>query len=306
MSKKAFIVRYLLILKRLRTNPYCSYVELRDYIYSQFEYLQMRDDTLELNFSKRNFLRDKKEISNLFGIAIEYSSSMKGYFIKDAENENLNFQRMLEAFDIFNSLNLANDLKPYVHLEKQKPLGSENLFGLLHAIKNRFNISFLYQKFWEDKGAMRTVEPIFIKEFKNRWYLLAKDHKDNLVKTFALDRLTSLSISNRVFSPLKDFVIEDYFRYSFGIIGPKGDQPETIILSFSPFQGKYIKSLPLHQSQTVLIDDDRELRISLKLYITHDLVMELLSFGSEVKVVTPKILLDKVKKVHEESAKLYK
>ncbi|MEQ9290423.1 MAG: WYL domain-containing protein [Cyclobacteriaceae bacterium] len=293
-------------MKKLRANPYCSYVELRDYIFTQIEYLQMRDDTLELSFSKRNFLRDKKEISNLFGITIEYSYSMKGYFIQNSENENLNFQRMLDAFDIFNSLNLANDLKPYVHLEKQKPLGTENLFGLLHAIKNRFTISFLYQKFWEDKGTIRRVEPIFIKEFKNRWYLLAKDNKDNLVKTFALDRLDSLSISNRIFSPTNDFDIEDYFRYSFGIIGSDGNQPEIIILSFSPFQGKYIKSLPIHQSQTILIDDHKELRISLKLCITHDLVMELLSFGSDVKVVAPKTLLNKVKKIHEESVKLYK
>lgn len=31
----------------------------------------------------------------------------------------MNFQRMMEAFDMFNSLNLAQDLTPFIHLENE-------------------------------------------------------------------------------------------------------------------------------------------------------------------------------------------
>ena len=84
---------------------------------------------------------------------------------------------------MFNSLNLAQDLTPFIHLEKRRPQGTENLYGLLHAIKNRLQIKFNYQKFWEEELSQRLVEPYALKEFKNRWYIMAKDSKKS--NTFA-------------------------------------------------------------------------------------------------------------------------
>ncbi len=151
MSKRGYISRYLLILKKLKAKPHSTYNELQGYIDNQFDYLQMRDDTLNIGFSRRTFQRDIREIRNIFGVDIEYSKTSKGYFINQSEMENMNFQRMIEAFDMFNSLKLAQDLTPFIHLEKRKPQGTENLYGLLHAIKNKFQIKFSYQKFGKMK-----------------------------------------------------------------------------------------------------------------------------------------------------------
>jgi predicted DNA-binding transcriptional regulator YafY len=305
MSKRGYISRYLLILKKLKQKPYSTYEELQRYIEKQFDYLQMQDDTLNIGFSKRTLQRDLKEIRNLFGIDIEYSKSQKGYYISQSEAENMNFQRMMEAFDMFNSLNLAQDLKPFIHLEKRKPQGTENLYGLLHSIKNRLQIKFTYQKFWEEEVSQRLVEPFALKEFKNRWYLLAKDIKDNNIKSFALDRLTNLEITTQHFQYPDNFSVEENYRYCFGIISPNEEEPQDIILSFNPFQGKYIKTLPLHETQEVLVDNHQETRIKLKLCLTHDLLMELLSFGSNMKVVEPKSLADQIKQAHKRAYEQY-
>lgn len=305
MSKRGFISRYLLILKKLKAKPYSTYEELLAYINNQFEYLQMQDDCLQIGFSKRTLQRDIREIGNIFGIDIEYSKSKKGYFISQSENENMNFQRMMEAFDIFNSLNLAQDLTPFIHLEKRKPQGTENLYSLLLAIKKRVQIKFSYQKFWEEEISQRIVEPYALKEFKNRWYIFAKDSKDGNIKSFALDRLTNLEIANQTFEYPDNFSIEQSYRYCFGIISPNNEEPQEIILSFEPFQGKYIKTLPLHHTQQVLFDNDEELKIKLKLCLTHDLFMELLSFGDNVRVIEPKSLANHLKQVHEKAFKQY-
>src|ERR1035437_78860 len=235
MSKRGYISRYLLILKKLKAKPYSTYEELQSYIDNQFDYLQMQDNTLNIGFSKRTLQRDIREIRNTFGIDIEYSTKSKGYFISQSEMENMNFQRMIEAFDMFNSLNLAQDLTPFIHLEKRRPQGTENLYGILHSIKNKFQIKFSYQKFWEDEISQRTVEPYALKEFKNRWYILAKDSKDNNIKSFALDRLTNLEITNRTFESPMTYNIEESYRYCFGIISPTDEEPQEIILSFDPW-----------------------------------------------------------------------
>lgn len=305
MSKRGYISRYLLILKKLKIKPYSTYEELQAYIENQFDYLQMQDDNLQIGFSKRTLQRDIKEIRNVFGIDIEYSKSQKGYFISQNENENMNFQRMMEAFDMFNSLNLAQDLTPFIHLEKRRPQGTENLYGLLHAIKNRLKIKYTYQKFWEDEFSQRLVEPYALKEFKNRWYLMANDSKDNKIKSFALDRLTNLEITKQPYQYPDKYSIEQSYRYCFGIISPNGEDPQEIILSFDPFQGKYIKTLPLHETQQVLVDNDQELIIKLKLCLTHDLIMELLSFGDNMKVIEPKLLEKRIKQAHEKAYRQY-
>uniref|UniRef100_UPI0040495056 helix-turn-helix transcriptional regulator n=1 Tax=Gelidibacter sp. TaxID=2018083 RepID=UPI0040495056 len=301
MSKRGYISRYLLILKKLKVKPYSTYEELQTYIENQFDYLQMQDDTLNIGFSKRTLQRDLKEIRNVFGIDIEYSKTNKGYYISQSETENMNFQRMIEAFDMFNSLNLAQDLTPFIHLEKRRPQGTENLYGLLHAIKNKLKIKFTYQKFWDEEVSQRLVEPYALKEFKNRWYILAKDSKDSNIKSFALDRLTNLEITTQHYQYPDNYSIEQNYRYCFGIISPNGSDPQDIILSFDPFQGKYIKTLPLHETQKVLLDNDQETRIKLKLCLTHDLFMELLSFGDNMKVIEPKKLADEIKEAHKKA-----
>jgi predicted DNA-binding transcriptional regulator YafY len=265
----------------------------------------MRDDTLTIGFSKRTLQRDIREIRNIFGIDIEFSASQKGYFISQSEYENMSFQRMIEAFDLFNSLNLAQDLKPFIHLEKRKPQGTENIYGLLHAIKNRLQIEFRYMKFWENEAQNRIVDPYALKEFKNRWYILAKDLKDGLLKSFALDRLSDLTIMLRSFEYPKSIDIEEYYRYCFGIVSPNNMKPSEIVLSFDPYQGKYIKSLPLHDTQEILVDNKDELRIMLKVCITYDFIMELLSFGGDVRVIKPKSLINIVKEGHEKGYKIY-
>lgn len=305
MSKRGYISRYLLILKKLKVKPYSTYEELQTYIENQFDYLQMQDDTLNIGFSKRTLQRDLKEIRNVFGIDIEYSKTNKGYYISQSETENMNFQRMIEAFDMFNSLNFAQDLTPFIHLEKRRPQGTENLYGLLHAIKNKLKIKFTYQKFWEEEVSQRLVEPYALKEFKNRWYILAKDSKDNNIKSFALDRLKNLQITTQHYQYPDNYSIEQNYRYCFGIISPNGSDPQDIILSFDPFQGKYIKTLPLHETQEVLVDNDQETRIKLKLCLTHDLFMELLSFGDNMKVIKPKKLSDEIKEAHKKAYKQY-
>jgi len=53
------------------------------------------------------------------------------------------------------------------------------------------------------------------------------------------------------------------------------------------------------------VDNDEEMKIKLKLCLTHDLVMELLSFGDNMKVIEPKLLADQIKQAHEKAYRQY-
>ena len=294
MSKRGYISRYMMLIKRLKGKPFSTFEELEKYVVMQLANLHMQDDTLVMGFSKRTLQRDIREIRTLFGIDITYNTSRKGYHINSNEYESSGFQRMMEAFDIFNSLNLTRDMESLILVEPRKPAGTDHMYGLLQAIKNNVVVKFQYHKFWNDEVKLRSVEPYLLKEFRNRWYVITIGANNNEIKTFALDRITDLEITAQKFSKNKDVNVKEVFQHSFGIITGNGKPPLDVILSFSPFQGKYIKSLPLHTSQTTLIDDDKEFRIALKLHLTVDLLMEIQSFGENVQVIEPTVLKNQV------------
>lgn len=299
MSLRETILRQRLIINKLRKYT-ATFNEIADYLAHE-----SKIQSYDFNVSNRTFTRDLEDIRSIYGIDIQYDFSRKVYYIDEDGQPEVN-ERIIEAFDLFNALNISDQLSSHIHFEKRKPAGTENLYSLLHAIKNRLQIRFSYQKFWEDEITQRTVKPCALKEFKNRWYMLSKDQKDNSLKTFALDRMSNLEITNIYFVLPEDFSIEENFRHCFGIICPNYQNPQKIILSFEPIQGKYIKSLPLHASQKILVDNTEELRIELTLFITYDLVKELLSFGEYVKILSPDSLIDEIKKNLNESLSHYK
>lgn len=298
MSKRESIARYNLIIKKLRRRP-ATFVEIEDYLA-----LESEIQAYNFNISKRTFQRDRDDIRALYNIDILFDFSKKVYYIDFDEQPEAN-EIILEAFDIFNALNLTDRLSKHIHFEKRKPQGTEHMYGVLHAIKNQIQIEFVYQKYWEDELTERIVEPYALKEFKNRWYILSKDSGDNKIKSFSLDRISDLKILNKKFNFPKDFDVNEHYRYCFGIISPNDHEPEDVILSFNAFQGKYIKSLPFHDSQQILIDNEDELRIQLKLFITHDFFMELLSFGENLKILKPQTLIDNLKSTVRDIQSIY-
>ena len=298
MTKRESVLRYIHIMNKLRTGP-ATFEQIDAYLTRQSE-LQ----GAVFNMSKRQFQRDLKDIESIFEVEIKFDFRRKIYAINEDESSEMS-QRRMEALDVFNALKIGESSSKSIHFEKRKPQGTENFHGLLHAIKNQRQITFTYQKYWEVELTHRTVEPYALKEFKNRWYVLAKDLKDQQIKSFAFDRLTELEINKKRFQPEQNFDVNEYYKFCFGIISPSDHELQEVILSFDPFQGKYIKSLPLHETQEVLVDDEKEVRIKLKIYMTHDFLMEILSHGENVKVIQPASLINSLKPSYKNALSQY-
>jgi predicted DNA-binding transcriptional regulator YafY len=298
MSKRDYLLRYLLIVKKLRSSRLATFNEINEYLLREFELMDS-----PRNISLRTFQRDLNEIRTIFNIDIKCNATNQ-YYIAEEESPGFN-HRMMEAFDVINSLNTGQHLTPYVLLEKRCPLGTEHLYGLLHSIRNRYIVRFTYQKYYEPDTTLREVEPYALKEFKGRWYLLSKDYKDDFLKTFGLDRIFELEISKKKFTYPSDLNPGDYFKNCYGVSTSDETETDEVVLSFEPLQGKYIKSYPLHESQEILQDNENELLIRLTLFVNHDLIMELLSYGENVRAVKPDSLIDALKDSYQNALNFY-
>jgi predicted DNA-binding transcriptional regulator YafY len=300
MSKKQFIKRHHLIINKLRSSP-CSFKEIQDYL----EKHSINDDE-NYAISKRTFERDVKEIWEIYKIDIEYKRSQNAYEITQDADEAKN-DRLIESFQIFNALSISDSISNQIIIEKRKPLGTENMHGLLHAIKNQLQVQFSYEKFWKSNNEkkVRSAYPLALKEARNRWYLIAQDPIEGISKTFGLDRIFNLDISRKKFEYPTDFNAEKKFEHSFGIT-IDDMKPEKIKLCFSPRQADFVKSLPLHHSQKIVTENEKECIIELFMRPTYDFIMELLSIGQEVKVLEPDSLKKEIVKKLEDTLRQYK
>ena len=298
MSKLIYFKRYLYVIDRLRSRP-SNFTELQAYVIRK---LENEDIDTPFEYSIRTFERDKKDILTLFGISIEYNRKDKAYYIDEDEIEDQSVTRMIDVFSIHHALQEGNKLSPSVFLEKRKSLGTENIHGIIHAIQNGVMLKFTHQKHWIDDITQREVKPIAIKESQQRWYLIAWDKKDEKIKTFGLDRISDLIITDTKFKPIP-YNVEKEFKHAFGV--ETYEKEEKILLEFTRQQGNYIKSFPLHESQRILKEDEESIWVEIYIHPTNDIKMELLKYGSNVKVVSPISLQNEMKKRILEMTKLY-
>lgn len=195
----------------------------------------------------------------------------------------------------------------HIQLERKLVIkGIEYLEPIMKAITEKRVIKFTYQKYGSDETYENLLEPYLIKEAKNFWYVIGRriNKKEKAVITFALDRIVHLQITNDTFSN-DDIDKKNFFKNVIGVTIGDG-KPEKLLLSFTALQGKYIKTLPIHSSQQLVKETADELRVELNVIINHELKMQLLSYGAEVKVLQPKHLAEEIKAVAQKIQQRYR
>ena len=290
----------LLILTKLRQRErFVPRRELLDYVNSRIEerygYRGITGRTLE---------RDIADIAELFGISISFNRTRQGYFIR--ENYGDYDERICELmmnFDLLNAIDRDQNLSSFVLAEHHRPLYSEWLIPLVKAIHALHPVEFDYVNYRKDCAEKHfSVLPHFLKESNQRWYLLAYDGAT--MKTFGIDRIRGLEIREDVtFERNTDVSVADLFKDSYGLWNDPSIPVEDIELKYDALDGRFVKSAPIHRSQRILADTPDGLRISLRLRITNDFVMELLSRSRSLEVVKPQHLRERIRHVYEEALK---
>jgi predicted DNA-binding transcriptional regulator YafY len=165
-------------------------------------------------------------------------------------------------------------------------------------------IEFEYQKFEDTVSKLVKLQLHLLKEDRHRWYVLGRiNGHDDPTTVYALDRILAAKILEEKFEPA-EFNFDQYFAHSFGIT-VTNDEPVDVILSFTPFQGNYLKTLKIHHTQVTLVDNEAEYRISVRVIPSWEFYEKILGYGHCVKVVSPEIIIEEVKKKAALITKLY-
>lgn len=236
---------------------------------------------------RRTFYNYRMAIADLMHIDIECNPSTFEYFIAkdDTETEAQMHQWLLNSLSLSDMLNDSQAVAHRIILE-DVPSAHLNLAPIIDALKEDKRIKFNYKSHKRITTTHDIVlEPYFVKIFKQLWYVIGLNVKDNRIKTYSLDRMSELNILNEQFKMPDDINPKDFFKYSFGITTNQGE-PKHITLRADSTQANYLRALPLHHSQQEVVHD----RYSIFHYhmrLTYDLKQELLSHGSAIEILSP-------------------
>ncbi|WP_284650746.1 helix-turn-helix transcriptional regulator [Flavobacterium terrisoli] len=211
------------------------------------------------------------------------------------------FSEMTKAIKkVIDSSNISNNLKElferetFLETEKHLPLkGIELIPDILHAIHNCNLLMIEYQRFDGDEIKTHEFKPILLKEDKQMWYIVGMNVKYEKIMTLALDRIKSLNITKENFEAI-NFNSVEYFKYSFGITVPE-EEPIDVIISFTPSQGNYIRTLPIHSTQEILIDNTKEFKIQIRVIPSYEFYSKIRSYGEQAKIISPPTVVNEIK-----------
>ena len=183
--------------------------------------------------------------------------------------------------------------------------GSEYLEFLISAIAGKEVINMQHKRFDADTTTQHIIHPYYLKEYRNRWYLIGMDNELKEIRTYGLDRIEELSINNNVNYNEKPKDAQMFFSNTIGISEPQ-NKPEEIILKFTDNTGKYLLTQPLHSSQKLIKQDKDEITISLFVVPNYEVLTFILGWGHRVKVIAPDSLQKRIKEELNNTMGLYK
>jgi predicted DNA-binding transcriptional regulator YafY len=176
---------------------------------------------------------------------------------------------------------------------------SDALRTLVDGIDRRESVRFKYRKPGERAGEERVVDPYLLHVQSGALYLIGYCHHRRALRTFLLDRISEAARTGAVFAAQARFARSALLH---GALGPWEGTPQRIQLRFSADVAGLAAERRVHPAQAMQWRSDGGLDVELRAPICPPLVTWLLGWGSQVHVISPAALADRVRRAHARAA----
>ena len=248
--------------------------------------------------SVRTFKRWLNNIGDIFGLYVENERCGDyRYYIENIEDitEGGLQSWLFNTFAVSNALTGCMGIKDRIQLE-YVPSGELYLQSIIEAMKENRVLNITYKSYWEDCQNNYDVQPLCLKLFRQRWYVIVhgNDGEDAYTWICALDRILSLQKTDKFFTMPKDWDVEAYFDGFIGVIRSENYDKEIVKLKVEAKQANYLRDLKIHRSQQEEECNDKYSIFKFYLRPTFDFQQELLKYGEYLEVLKPQWLRDEM------------
>ena len=139
----------------------------------------------------------------------------------------------------------------------------------------------------------RLVEPYFLEPspIGHSCYLIAHCHHAGALRTFKLERIQQIELTDQPYAIPSDFDANAYLKSSWGIFA---DEEATVELRFSPAVASRVEECTWHPSQRTEPLPDGGLHFTVTVAGTVEITPWILAWGAEVEVLAPPELRSRI------------
>ena len=164
-------------------------------------------------------------------------------------------------------------------------------------------LTFCYYAPTTSSCTMRTVEPHHMVNYMGNWHLVAFCHLRSEWRNFVLGRMTLCQMAAGVFQLRPQAEWQPFLQDTFGIFQNK--ESFDVVLRFTPERSRWVKGEIWHERQSEEVQGDGSLVRTIPASHEAEILMEILKHGSQVEVLEPDWLREKVVAEIKAAAKKY-
>jgi proteasome accessory factor B len=174
---------------------------------------------------------------------------------------------------------------------------------LTQGITERRSLRFQYRKPGEKSSRPRRVHPYHMLEFGSRWYLIAYDLEQKVVRKYVLGRMHGLELTKERFTDRKDFDAKTYFKGSVGVVTGEGDY--DVVIEMDAWLTDVLRGRRFHPKQVWTELPAGGSYLNLRLNSLEEIEHHVLSWGTHATVIGPVELRQRLFKIAKELSERY-
>ncbi len=161
------------------------------------------------------------------------------------------------------------------------------------ALVCRKQIKMLYHGRERDKTTERWISPQRMVYYRDNWYLDGWCHMSNGLRTFSLDRMHIVYTGEKA-KDINEEQLNEHFADAYGIFA--GKATHKAVIHFSKKASKWVADEHWHSKQESNVLPNGELELTVPYSDPRELIMDILKYGPEAEIISPKELRDEIKK----------
>lgn len=173
---------------------------------------------------------------------------------------------------------------------------------LYRAIRERRSVSIDYNSFRSGEKTHHRLAPYTVLFRKHAWYVIGHSETFDQIRTFRINRIDSLKITELGYTIPEDFSVQKHLEKSWDIM----DGPDTdVVILFAQRIAPLIREVNWHPTQQIKEMADGVLRFEVTVAGWREIGWWVLGWGHEAAVVEPKALQKWIAQTAKQMVKLY-
>jgi predicted DNA-binding transcriptional regulator YafY len=207
------------------------------------------------------------------------------------------------ALDYFSEL----DENLYIKSSKIKKDPHENTFLdiIQKAINEQKVFKLTYETYKKNFDYNTFCHPYGMLLYEGNLYLIGYSEQAEGIRTFKLQRVKDVKLTNKTFRRPEDFSLEGCFSRSFGIFHHE-IKPTTVRCVFKNWAARILREQMWHRTQVIEKDEEDKIIVSFLLDSTTDFKKWILGFGPLAYVIEPKKFRDEIEEELRKSLANYR